>query len=284
MRRSYILTASCPDRIGIIAAVSGLIARLGGSILEASQHADAAAGWFFMRYEIDATTLAASREELAAAIEEIAGSFAMRWQLNDSARPKRVLVLASRTDHCLADLIYRWRSGTLPGELVGVVSNHTLLAAQVEAAGLAFHHVPVTAERRLQAFEAIERIFEALAADVMVLARYMQILPPPLCARLSGRIINIHHSFLPSFVGANPYRQAYERGVKIIGATCHYVTEALDAGPIIEQDVVRIHHGDTVERLIALGQDVEKNVLARGLRYHLEDRVLRHGNKTVVFA
>ena len=184
----------------------------------------------------------------------------------------------------MADLLHRWHEGDLPGEIACVISNHETLRQQAEWYGLPFHHVPVTAENKPQAFARAFELVEEHAVDVVVLARYMQILPPAICEAYAGRVINIHHSFLPSFAGARPYHQAYERGVKLIGATCHYVTEVLDAGPIIEQDVIRVNHSHTIEDMRRLGRDVEKTVLARGLRYHLEDRVLIHGNKTVVFA
>ncbi|MFZ5532565.1 MAG: formyltetrahydrofolate deformylase [Pseudomonadota bacterium] len=283
MNPTLTLTASCPDQVGIIAAISGLVAQHGASITEASQHSDPVTGHFFMRYEIDATRLPFGKRGFEQALRPLAERFGMDWQVSSSQEPYRVLILVSKQDHCLADLLYRWRRRDFIFDLVGVVSNHEDLRADVEQAGVPYHHVPVMPERRVAAFEMIERLFEDARADVMVLARYMQILPSDLCARLPHRIINIHHSFLPSFVGAQPYRQAYERGVKIIGATCHYVTEELDAGPIIEQDVMRVHHGDSVERMVALGRDVERAVLARGLRYHVQDRVLVHGNKTVVF-
>ncbi len=283
MSPTFTLTASCPDQVGIIAAVSGFIAQAGASITEASQHSDPVTGHFFMRYEISAENLPFTKVSFQDALRPLAERFGMDWAVSSSATPCRVLALVSKQDHCLADLLYRWRRQDFAFDLVGVISNHEDLRQDVEQLGLPYHHVPVTPEERTAAFERIEKMFEDTRADVMVLARYMQILPAALCARLSGRIINIHHSFLPSFAGANPYRQAYERGVKIIGATCHYVTEELDAGPIIEQDVMRVHHGDSVERMIALGRDVERAVLARGLRYHVQDRVLVHGNKTVVF-
>ena len=283
MNPTFTLTASCPDQVGIIAAISGFIAQHGASITEASQHSDPVTRHFFMRYEIDATRLPFDKKGFEHALRPLAERFGMEWQVSSSQAPYRVLILVSKQDHCLADLLYRWRRRDFIFDLVGVVSNHEDLRADVEQAGVPYHHVPVTPERRVAAFETIGRLFEDARADVMVLARYMQILPADLCARLPHRIINIHHSFLPSFVGAHPYRQAYERGVKIIGATCHYVTDELDAGPIIEQDVMRVHHGDSVERMVALGRDVERSVLARGLRYHVQDRVLVHGNKTVVF-
>jgi formyltetrahydrofolate deformylase len=223
------------------------------------------------------------QEGFANAFAPIAERFGMSWRLTDSARRKRIVVLVSRIDHCLVDLLYRWRAGELAGDLSCVISNHESLRALVEWHGVPFHHVPVDTADKVPAFARMETIVQAAGADLMVLARYMQILPPALCARYPGRIINIHHSFLPSFAGAKPYHQAFDRGVKLIGATSHYVTEILDAGPIIEQDVVRIDHDDAPEDLVRYGRDIEKTVLARALKYHLEDRVLLNGHRTVVF-
>ena len=205
----------------------------------------------------------------------------MDWQISDSAQKKRVVILVSKQDHCLDDLLHRWRSGELAVDIPCVISNHDDLRGFVEWHGIPFHHVNM--DDKDAAFAEIARLFEQYRGDTLVLARFMQILPPQLCRRFAGRVINIHHSFLPSFVGAKPYHQAYQRGVKLIGATCHYVTEELDAGPIIEQDTVRIDHGDSVEDMVRYGRDIEKTVLARGLRYHVEDRVLVCGNRTIVF-
>lgn len=282
--RRYILTISCPDRVGIVAAVSGFLASCEGWILEASHHADWDAKWFFMRHEILASSLPFDVEELRRRFAPLAERFAMEWTLTDSAVKKRVAVLVSKEDHCLSDLLYRWRSGELDVELAAVVSNHALLGDFVRTHGVPFIESPVTPATRERDFARLEATLEGLRADTVVLARYMQILPPNLCTRYANRVINIHHSFLPSFAGAKPYHQAFERGVKLIGATCHYVTPDLDAGPIIEQDVIRVSHGETIEDLIRLGRDVEKTVLSRGLRYHVQDRVLVHQNKTVVFA
>ncbi len=284
LQHTYILCAQCPDSPGIIAAVSSLIASHGGSISEASQHLDAVSGWFFMRYEIDAASLPFDLPQLRQHFQPLATQFGMDWFISDSAQPKRMVVLVSREDHCLADLLYRWRSGDLRCELPVVISNHATLRSLVEDQGIPFHHVPVRKETLVADFVEIQRLYQQYQGDLMVLARFMQILPPQLCRELHGRIINIHHGFLPSFAGAKPYHQAAAHGVKIIGATCHYVTEDLDAGPIIEQDVIRVHHGDTAQRMVRSGRDVEKQVLSRGLRYHLEDRVLIHGNRTIVFA
>jgi formyltetrahydrofolate deformylase len=281
--RSYTLTISCPDRVGIVAEVSRFIASRGGWILEANHHADRDTHRFFMRNVILADSLQGGAEAFHEAFGDIATRFGMDWTLADSARRKRVVVLVSRFDHCLIDLLYRWRAGELACDIPCVISNHEDLRDDVEFHGIPFHHVPVTPQDRDAAFAEIERLFTGYDGDTMVLARYMQILPGGLCRRHPGRIINIHHSFLPSFVGAKPYHQAFERGVKLIGATSHYVTEDLDEGPIIEQDVVRIEHDDTVEDLVRYGRDVEKSVLARALKYHLEGRVLLNGHRTVVF-
>jgi formyltetrahydrofolate deformylase len=281
--RHFTLTIDCPDRVGIVAEVSHFIAGRGGWILEANHHADRVTKRFFMRNAILAESLPEGAARFAEGFEPIARRFDMRWRLSDSAAPRRVAILASRLDHCLVDLLYRWRAGELRCEIACVVSNHEDLRGDVEIHGIPFVVVPVTPETKPQAFAEIEALLARHAIDTVVLARYMQILPPALCERYPGRIINIHHSFLPSFVGAKPYHRAFERGVKLIGATSHYVTADLDEGPIIEQDVVRVEHDDTVEDLVRYGRDVEKAVLARALRYHLEDRVLLNGHRTVVF-
>ncbi|WP_110667448.1 formyltetrahydrofolate deformylase [Salinicola halophilus] len=278
----YRLIVSCPDRVGIVSRVSSFIAEQGGSIVEANQHSDLDAGRFFMRYDIQSNALSA--EDFRAAFETIAREFDMAWRLSEPARPQRLVIMVSRQSHCLVDLLYRWSSGELDCTIPCVISNHDDLRALVEWYGIAFHHVPVDPADKAPAFAEVERLIEAEDADSIVLARYMQILPPALCQRYMGRVINIHHSFLPSFAGAKPYHQAFERGVKLIGATCHYVTEELDAGPIIEQDIQRVSHCHAPQDLVRLGKDVEKAVLARGLRWHLQDRVLIHGNKTVVFS
>ena len=279
----YTLTIDCPDRVGIVAEVSRFIAEPGGCILAANHPADRDRGRFFMRNAILASSLRDGAERFLEAFSPIAERWEMTWRLSDSSRPRRVALLASKLDHCLVDLLYRRRAGELRCEIPCVISNHQDLRRDVEVHGIPFVHVPVTPETKPAAFAEIERLLDAHAIDTIVLARYMQILPPDTCRRYPGRIINIHHSFLPSFIGAKPYHRAFERGVKLIGATSHYVTEDLDEGPIIEQDVVRVEHDDTVEDLIRYGKDVEKAVLARALRYHLEDRVLLNGHRTVVF-
>ncbi len=281
--RFFTLSASCPDQVGIVARVTGFIAEHGGWVLESSFHADAMDGRYFMRIEIRAETIPFLLAEFRERFRPVAESLGMAWKITDSAVKKRLVVLVSQQEHCLYDLLARWQSRELDIDIPCVISNHETLRGFVEWHGIPFHHVPVTAENRNHAFAELRRIFEEVHGDAMVLARYMQILPQELCAAYPGRIINIHHSFLPSFVGAKPYHQAYQRGVKLIGATCHYVTADLDQGPIIEQDVIRIDHSDSVEDMVRYGKDIEKTVLARGLRYHLDDRVLVHGNKTVVF-
>ncbi|MBS4017226.1 MAG: formyltetrahydrofolate deformylase [Dechloromonas sp.] len=282
--RFYTLSASCPDRVGIIARVSGFIAEHGGWILESSFHADDVTGRYFMRIEIKADSLPFLLAEFRDRFRrEIGEPLAMDWRISDSAVKKRVVVMVSKQEHCLYDLLARWQSKELDIEIPCVISNHDTFKGFVEWHGIPFIQVPVNPDNKAAAYAEIQRIFDDVRGDTMVLARYMQILSPELCNALSGRIINIHHSFLPSFVGAKPYHQAFQRGVKLIGATCHYVTSELDAGPIIEQDVIRIDHSDAPEDMVRYGKDIEKTVLARGLRYHLEDRVLVHGNKTVVF-
>ena len=278
----FTLTISCPDRSGIIASVTGFIAEHGGFIVEASYHTEQEAQRFFMRQEIRADSLPFDAQEFRNRFSKLADEFNMTWQLTDSAIKKRLVVLVSKQAHCLDDLLYRWRSGELQVDIPCVISNHEDLRSFVEWHGIPFIHIDMQRDKE-EAFRHIAALFDQHRGDCMVLARFMQILPPSLCQRLPGRIINIHHSFLPSFAGAKPYHQAYQRGVKLIGATCHYVTDALDAGPIIEQDTVRIDHGDTPDDLVRYGRDFEKTVLARGLRYHVEDRVLVCGNKTIVF-
>ncbi len=281
-RRLLTLSLSCPDRVGIVAAVSTLIARKHGWIVEAHHHSDPQTHRFFMRNVIIAESLAQGVDDFAREFAAIAAQFHMDWRLADSAIKKRVMLLVSRLDHCLHDLLHRWKSGEYSIDIPCVISNHEDLRGDVEALGLEYLHIPATAATREEACARIAAVFDERRADVLVLARYMQILTPALCARYPARIINIHHGFLPSFSGARPYHQALDRGVKLIGATCHYVTPELDEGPIIEQDVIRIDHSDTVDDLIRYGRDIERRVLAQGLKYHLEDRVLLNGRRTVV--
>jgi formyltetrahydrofolate deformylase len=282
------LVATCPDRIGIVARATTFLAERGASITEADQYHDVSNGMLFMRYAFnipDGDECAAQklREDFSPLAEE----FKMDWRLVDASTRRRVVLLVSKFDHCLAYLLHRRKVGDLAFDVPCVISNHDDLRELVEWYGIPYHHVPVPkapAAAKQAAFEQTARLIEEAQPDTIVLARYMQIFPPWLCAKYRHQVINIHHSFLPSFVGARPYHQAEERGVKLIGATCHYVTEELDAGPIIEQDVVRIRHCDSIEDIMRLGKDVENTILSRGLRYHLEDRVLVHGNKTILFA
>lgn len=283
MERTYRLVVSCPDRTGIVAKVSNFLATYNGWITEASYHADQKNGWFFMRNEIKASSIPFSVEDFKTAFQPIAKEYSMNWSISDSDTKKRVVLMVSKESHCLADLLHRWHSKELDAEIVAVISNHDDLRRMVEWHDIPYHHVPVDPKDKATAFAEVNRLVETYQTDLVVLARYMQILPAEICEQYSGRVINIHHSFLPSFAGAKPYHQAYDRGVKLIGATCHYVTQDLDEGPIIDQDVIRISHSDAIEDMVRLGKDAEKNVLARGLRLHLEDRVIIHENKTVVF-
>jgi formyltetrahydrofolate deformylase len=281
--RRLILTISCPDRTGIVAAVTTFIAHHGGSVLEASQFADHVTGQFFQRIEIDAETINLDASGFGVEFGPLAAEYSLNWRLRDTEVPQKVVIMVSKQSHCLDDLLQRWRNKELECDIPLVISNHPDMRGLVEWHGIRYAEVPVTPENRQSAFDEVTHLIEEAQADVTVLARYMQIVPPEVCERYVGRIINIHHSFLPSFMGARPYHQAYERGVKIIGATCHYVTADLDAGPIIEQEVARIDHADTPVDLVRIGQDVERAALARGLRWHLEDRVLISGNRTIVF-
>ncbi|MDR7230665.1 formyltetrahydrofolate deformylase [Caulobacter sp. BE264] len=277
-----ILTLSCPDQRGIVAKVSAFLFERGCNILDAQQFDDQETGQFFMRVVFDAD--GADREALRGDFGDLADGFKMKWTLRNRADRYRVLLLASKFDHCLADLVYRWRIGELPMDITGVVSNHPAETyAHVDLSGLDFHHLPVTKETKFEQEAELWKLIQETRTDIVVLARYMQVLSDGLSAKLQGRCINIHHSFLPGFKGAKPYHQAHARGVKLIGASAHYVTGDLDEGPIIEQDVERISHRDTPEDLVRKGRDIERRVLARALRYRLEDRVLLNGRKTVVF-
>lgn len=280
--RRFTLTLSCPDRLGIVAAVSDFIAGHQGWILEASNYADPDAKRFFMRLEILAASLPFDLEGFRRAFAPTAAAYGMDWRIRDLSQRRRVVILVSKQGHCLYDLLGRWQTGEWNIDIPCVISNHDTFRGFVEWHGIEFHHVPVDPSDKASAWNEVARLYETAGGEVMVLARYMQILSPALCERFRGQIINIHHSFLPSFIGARPYHQAHERGVKLIGATCHYVTTDLDEGPIIEQDVIRISHADRPDDLVTYGRDIEKVVLARGLRFHLEDRVLLHGNKTVI--
>lgn len=281
--RKYTLTLSCADRVGIVAAVSNFIASHNGWILEAAQYADSATKKYFMRQEILAESLDISFEEFKEKFQAVADKYEMKWRFHDSANKKRVVIMVSKLEHCLYDILARWKSKELDIDIPCVISNHETFRDLVEFHGIPFHYIPVTPETKVEAYAKVMETFEAANADLMVLARYMQVLSSEMCEKYSGKIINIHHSFLPSFVGAKPYHQAHKKGVKLVGATCHYVTADLDQGPIIEQDVIRIDHSDSPDDMVRYGKDVEKAVFARGLRYHLEDRVIIFENKTVVF-
>lgn len=281
--RSVVFKLSCPDRVGLLARITGFFAQLGGNLLEAHQFTDSVANWFFVRLAISSESLPLEPEELSRAFQPIAKELGAAWSLRAGKDRSRVAILASREAHCLSDLILRWRLGELPAEMVGVLGNHESLRSMVEQEGLEFMHLPIPSDAKEAAFEELASRIRALRADLVVLARYMQILPAWFCEEFSGRLINIHHSFLPAFVGANPYRRAWERGVKLIGATCHYATAELDAGPIIDQEVVRVEHFHSPEDLLRLGRDCERLALSRGVRWHATDRVLVHGSRTIVF-
>jgi len=286
--RRYVITFGCPDRTGIVARISSFLADNGGWIVEAAYHTDPDTGWFFTRQEVRADSLPFGVTELRARFTEIARELGghTSWRITDTGERKRVVILVSKEGHCLYDLLGRVAAGELDADVAAVIGNHADLAGITRAHGIPFHHVPFPAndpEGKQAAFRQLRQLVDANEPHAVVLARFMQILPPELCADWIGKAINIHHSFLPSFVGARPYHQAHRRGVKLVGATCHYVTADLDAGPIIEQDVIRVDHGDAIGDMVRKGRDVEKAVLARGLRWHLEDRVLVHGNQTVIF-
>ncbi|UFU03887.1 formyltetrahydrofolate deformylase [Ruania suaedae] len=276
----WVLTLSCPDRPGIVHAVAGAIATGGGNITESQQFGDPETGLFFMRVQVEGDL---TQAELEGSIEPIAGQFGMSWLVDRVGRPMRTLMLGSTTEHCVGDLLFRQQSQRLPVDIVGLVSNHTVLRPLAEFYGVGFHHVPVTKQTKAEAEARLLALVEELDVELVVLARYMQILSDEVCTALAGRVINIHHSFLPSFKGARPYAQAHDRGVKLIGATAHYATASLDEGPIIEQDVERVTHADDATELVAIGQDVERRVLARAVRWHAEHRVLLNGHRTVIF-
>ncbi|MEO6091475.1 MAG: formyltetrahydrofolate deformylase [Novosphingobium sp.] len=286
MAEALILALSCRDRPGIVARVTGYLADLGGNITEAQQFNDPAGSMFFMRVAFDpgADAGAPAREQWRAGFAAIAGEFGMAWTLHRRDRPRRVLLMVSKFDHCLADLLYRRRTGELPMDVVGVVSNHPReVLADVALGDIPFHHLPVTGDTKPAQEAAVRALIAATDAELVVLARYMQVLSDEMAGFLAGRCINIHHSFLPGFKGARPYHQAHARGVKMIGATAHYVTANLDEGPIIHQDVQPITHADSPEDLVRKGRDIERRVLAEAVQLHLADRVLLNGTRTVVF-
>ncbi len=278
---AYILNLSCPDRQGIVHAVSGFLLERKGNIEEAAQYNDHATGLFFMRVQFACD--AVKQEDLREQLSTFATGFDMKWSLHDTTQPMRTVLMVSKEGHCLNDLLFRVKSGLLPLDIRAIVSNHREFYQLAASYNVPFHHIPVTAATKAQAEAKAYEVIEAEGAELVVLARYMQILRDDLCKKLSGRAINIHHSFLPSFKGAKPYYQAHDRGVKLIGATAHYVTADLDEGPIIEQDVARVDHSKTVEDFTAQGRDTESQVLARAVKWHSEHRVLLNGHKTVIF-
>jgi len=278
------LLINCPDHRGLIASVSSFIALHNGNILSADQHVSHARdGTFFMRMEIESQGFGLGRDEFDTAFAPLARQHGMSWRVGFTDRPKRMAILVSKQGHCLIDMLWRWEAGELDAEIPLVISNHADLAPKIQAHGIPFHHLPVTKETKAAHEAKVEALLREHEIDLVVLARYMQILSPQLLSSYSRPIINIHHSFLPAFVGANPYDQAYARGVKIIGATAHYVTAELDGGPIINQDIAHISHRDGVDDMVRIGREVERRVLAQAVRWHLEDRVLTDGNRTVVF-
>jgi formyltetrahydrofolate deformylase len=279
---NYYLTLTCPNRPGIVAAVSTYIFELGGDIEEAQQFDDKASKRFFMRVSFSCST---DSQSLKTGFVEIAKRFDLTWNLRSVKDLKRVLIMASKLDHCLVDLLYRWRIGELPMIISGIVSNHPReVYSSIDFSDIPFYHLPVTPETKSEQEAKLLEIAADAKVDMVILARYMQILSDDLSTKLSGRCINVHHSFLPSFKGAKPYHQAHARGIKLIGATAHFVTSDLDEGPIIEQDVTRVTHGDTPEDLVRKGRDLERTVLSRALRYYLHDRVLINGATSVVFS
>lgn len=279
----YVLTLSCPDRIGIVSAISGCLFKDGANIIESQQFGDPETGRFFMR-TVFAYDHAIDGAHLTQALGSIAAHYGMEWQLRDLATRRRVMLLVSRHDHCLSDLLYRWRIGELPMDITAIVANHPIETYRhLDLEDLPFHYLPVGPDDKAQQETKLWSLIEQTRTELVVLARYMQVLSPALVARLAGRCINIHHSFLPGFKGARPYHQAHARGVKLIGATAHFVTQDLDEGPIIEQDTQRVSHHHTPADMIRIGRDVERRVLAQALRYWLDDRILPNGDKTVVF-
>ncbi|MBU2916341.1 formyltetrahydrofolate deformylase [Psychrosphaera sp. F3M07] len=277
------LTISCPDRVGLVAAVSQFLAKNNVSILDANHHTDSETQWFFMRHEMLFDPEVISFEDLNKEFAFIADHFQMKWAITPKKIKNKVVLLASKESHCLTDILHRWHEQELDCEIVAVIANHKEMEKYANWYQLPFHHIDFKTDKSA-AFTQLEQVIEQYNTDTIVLARFMQIFPDALCQKFKHQVINIHHSFLPSFVGAKPYHQAYERGVKLIGATCHYVTADLDAGPIIEQEISRISHSDSVQDMVRKGKECEKSALARGLRYHLEHRVMVQGNKTVIFA
>ncbi len=277
-----ILKLNCPDAVGVLARITGRIAVEGGNLLEVSQYTDKTSGWFFARAAVEAGDPAWSPEKFETSFAQLAAELSASWTMRPADRKRRTAILVSKQDHCLVDLLWRWRSGELGLDIPVVISNHPDCRSLVEREGIPFEHVDFSNDKDA-AFQRVGEILRANDIELVVLARFMQVLPAWLCREYDARVINIHHSFLPAFVGANPYKRAFERGVKLIGATCHYATADLDAGPIIEQEVARVEHYHDPDDLVRLGRDCERLALARGVRYHVEDRVLVHGAKAIVF-
>ncbi|MBU0587063.1 MAG: formyltetrahydrofolate deformylase [Gammaproteobacteria bacterium] len=281
MTQAYILTLSCPDRLGLVHAVSGFLLERGGNIEEAAQYNDHATGLFFMRVQFSCAQL--SYDDLQAQLKQFAEPIQMTCSLHAKAQPMPAVIMVSKEGHCLNDLLFRWKSGLLPVDIRAIISNHREFYQLAASYNVPFHHIPVTAATKAQSEAKQFEIIQAEGAELVVLARYMQVLSDDMCRKLSGKAINIHHSFLPSFKGAKPYYQAHDRGVKLVGATAHYVTADLDEGPIIEQDVARVDHSKTIEDLTNQGRDTESQVLARAVKWHSEHRVILNGHKTVIF-
>ncbi|MFF8844284.1 formyltetrahydrofolate deformylase [Streptomyces sp. NPDC015127] len=284
MNSEFVLTLSCPERPGILHAVTSFLLGHGCDITEHQQFDDAEHGSVFLRTSFTGPTAGITVDRLRDTFASVADTFRMEWEFRDAALKPRVLVMVSKFDHCLADLLYRWRSNALDAEIVLVVSNHPDLEPLAAAEGVPFEHVPVTADTKPEAEARLLALVEEHRIDLVVLARYMQVLSDDLCKQLEGRAINIHHSFLPSFAGAKPYHQAHRRGVKLVGATAHYVTADLDEGPIIEQEVIRVDHRAGPDQLVTVGRDAERLALARAVNWHCQGRILLHGNRTVVFS
>ena len=277
-----ILKLNCPDAVGLLARITGFIAASGGNLLDVSQYTDPVAKWFFARLAFEGGRAVETPETFRGELAGVAAGMEAEWTLRPAKRPVRTAILVSKQDHCLADLLWRWRSGELNISITGIFSNHETCRALVERESLNFEALDFATDKATAFVELATRM-RSLGTELVVLARFMQILPDWFCEEFSGRAINIHHSFLPAFIGANPYRRAFERGVKLIGATCHYATEDLDDGPIIEQEVARVEHYHEPDDLVRLGRDCERLALARGVRFHVEDRVLVHGNRAIVF-
>ncbi len=283
LRRDFVLTLRCPDKPGIVYAVSGFLVRRSGNIIQSQQFGDSETGRFFMRVHFETLDAAIGLGELRASFGEVASEFGMTWELWAAGAPYRTLIMVSRFGHCLNDLLFRTSTGAIQIEIPAIVSNHRDFERLAASYGIGFHHIPVTPDTKAGAERRLLELVDELGIHLVVLARYMQVLSDETCRALSGRAINIHHSFLPSFKGARPYHQAHQRGVKLIGATAHYVTSDLDEGPIIEQDVARVDHNFTAEQLVSAGRDVESQVLSRAVRWHSETRVMVNDTKTVVF-